>query len=38
MDTHKLPHTGGLHYGWVILLVSTLTVLGALGFAGLAIR
>jgi sugar phosphate permease len=33
MDTHKLPHTGGLHYGWVILLVSTLTVLGALGFA-----
>ena len=27
------PHSHGLHYGWVVLILSTLTVLGALGFA-----
>lgn len=26
-------HSRGLHYGWVVLIVSTLTVLGSLGFA-----
>jgi MFS family permease len=27
------PHSRGLHYGWVVLVVSTLTVLGCIGFA-----
>jgi len=27
------PRSRGLHYGWVVLVVSTLTVLGCLGFA-----
>ncbi len=33
MDVNELAHRGRLHYGWVILLFCTLTVLGALGFA-----
>lgn len=31
MSNH--PRSRGLHYGWVILTVGTLTVLGSLGFA-----
>ncbi len=27
------PRSRGLHYGWVILVVSTLTVVGSIGFA-----
>ncbi len=27
------PHSRGLHYGWVILAASTLTVMGCIGFA-----
>ena len=33
MTTHERPPSHFFHYGWIILLVSTLTVLGALGFA-----
>ena len=31
MSNH--PRSRGLHYGWVVLIVGTLTVLGSLGFA-----
>ena len=33
MTAKDHPRSPGLHYGWVVLVVSTLTVLGALGFA-----
>ena len=27
------PRSGGLHYGWVVLVVTTLTIMGCIGFA-----
>ncbi|HID87926.1 MAG TPA: YbfB/YjiJ family MFS transporter, partial [Anaerolineae bacterium] len=33
MTASNHPRSRGLHYGWVVLVVSTLTVLGSLGFA-----
>ncbi|MBN1812243.1 MAG: MFS transporter, partial [Anaerolineae bacterium] len=33
MTTHEQPPSRRFHYGWVIMVVGMLTVLGALGFA-----
>jgi sugar phosphate permease len=33
MTASNYPRARGLHYGWVVLIVGTLTVLGSLGFA-----
>lgn len=33
MIASEHPHSRGLHYGWVILVVSTLTIAGCIGFA-----
>jgi MFS family permease len=35
MKPHGQPHPDRLHYGWIIMLLSMLTVMGSLGFARL---